>query len=229
MALSTSETRAFYDRFGAKQDTQSFYEDPALDDLVAHARFAEAGAVFELGCGTGRFAARLLSEQLPGSATYVGCDVSSTMVRIAKARLARFSPRAQVLQCDGAARFPLPDDAVGRVVSTYVLDLLPQQTTEKCIREAHRVLGVGGRLCLVSLTNGTTLVSRIVSASWAFVHRMRPSLVGGCRPVRLAQYVDPRRWELEYENVAVAWGVPSEVLVARARQGPSAGAAKRRG
>jgi hypothetical protein len=38
----------FYDRFGAKQDLQSFYEDPAGERLIAHS-------------GTGRHAERLLS------------------------------------------------------------------------------------------------------------------------------------------------------------------------
>ena len=43
--LSHKEARAFYDRFGAKQDLQSFYEDPAVERLIAHADFANASAV----------------------------------------------------------------------------------------------------------------------------------------------------------------------------------------
>jgi len=39
MELTSSEARAYYDKFGKKQDTQGFYEDPALDDLIAHAGF----------------------------------------------------------------------------------------------------------------------------------------------------------------------------------------------
>ena len=33
--LSRDEAKAFYDRFGAKQDSQGFYEDRALEDLVS--------------------------------------------------------------------------------------------------------------------------------------------------------------------------------------------------
>ena len=58
--LKHSAARAFYDRFGKKQDCQSFYEDPALDELIAHASFEDARSVFEFGCGTGKFAARIL-------------------------------------------------------------------------------------------------------------------------------------------------------------------------
>jgi len=60
-----------------------------------------------------------------------------------------------------------------------------------------------------------------VSAVWASIHRSRASLVGGCRPIRLRQYVNPAHWELEYRNVVVAYGVPSEVLVARAKDSAS--------
>jgi hypothetical protein len=50
--LSHHEAKAFYDRFGARQDGQAFYEDGALQELVRHARFAHAREVVEFGCGT---------------------------------------------------------------------------------------------------------------------------------------------------------------------------------
>lgn len=215
MLLKTSEAQAFYDQFGKKQDTQSFYEDPALTDLIAHARFDDAEMVFEFGCGTGRFAARLLSEQLPASATYLGIDVSSTMVDLTRERLQGFSSRARVVKSDGSLRFAVANDSVDRVVATYVLDLLPQSDIEDFFHEAYRALNAGGKLCLVSLTQGTTFLSRAVSSAWALVHRVRASLVGGCRPIRVSRYVDPSYWILEHKNVVVAFGVPSEVVVAR--------------
>ena len=73
--LKPSEVRSFYDQFGKKQDSQSFYEDPAIEDLTAHATLTEVEKVFEFGCGTGRLAARLLTGHLPASAAYLGCDV----------------------------------------------------------------------------------------------------------------------------------------------------------
>lgn len=216
MVLTPSEARAFYDSFGKKQDAQSFYEDRALDDLVAHSSLAEAGKVFEFGCGTGRFAARLLAEDLPVSATYTGCDLSRTMVDLATERLAKYAGRARVLQSCGMTHLPLPDHSVDRVISTYVLDLLSEADIKEFLREAHRVLRVGGKLCLVSLTTGATLLSRMVSSIWMSVFRLRASLVGGCRPIRLEKALDSSGWELEYRKVIVVVGVASEVLVARA-------------
>ncbi|MGE5248130.1 MAG: class I SAM-dependent methyltransferase, partial [Verrucomicrobiota bacterium] len=82
MTLSHEEARAFYDRFGAKQDWQRFYEDRAIADLIAHASFGKAGAVLEFGSGTGRLAETLLARHLPPTARYLALDVSGTMVSL---------------------------------------------------------------------------------------------------------------------------------------------------
>lgn len=211
--LTPSEAQAYYDRFGKKQDSQGFYEDPALDDLIAHAGFRAARRIFEFGCGTGKFAKRLLTGDLSPTAAYLGCDVSPTMTSLATERLADFADRAQVVRTGGMVQFPLTDQSVHRVVSNYVLDLLSEADTHLGFSEAHRVLIPGGKLCLVSLTNGVTLPSRIVSSLWMTVFRMRASLVGGCRPIHLESYADPADWQIEYRNVLTPFGVPSEVLV----------------
>jgi ubiquinone/menaquinone biosynthesis C-methylase UbiE len=213
MVLTSSQAKAFYDRFGSKQDAQAFYEDAALDDLIAHAKFELAERVFEFGCGTGRLAARLLSKHLSPSASYLGVDLSETMIDLAKQRLSPFIGRARVKQSDGAMRFPLPDRSVDRVVSAYVLDLLSDQDMRDAASEAQRVLKPAGKLCLVSLTHGVTPVSRIVSALWSMTFRLRASLVGGCRPIRLASYFAPPVWSLDYRNVVTRFGISSEVLV----------------
>ena len=49
------------------------------------------------------------------------------------------------------------------------------------------------------------------------VQRLSPSLVGGCRPVRVAERLDPAAWRTLCSETVVAWGVPSEVLVAERR------------
>lgn len=211
--LTPSEAQAYYDKFGKKQDSQGFYEDPALDDLIAHAGFKDARKVFEFGCGTGNFAGRLLAEQLPSSATYLGCDVSPIMVGLATQRLLDYAERATIVRSDGTIHFPLPDNSIDHVVSNYVLDLLSADDTRLVFTEAQRVLIPGGKLCLVSLTKGVSCFSRMVSFLWMTIFRVRASLVGGCRPISLEPYVDSENWQTEYRNVVTPFGVPSEVLV----------------
>lgn len=211
--LSTAAAQAYYDRFGRKQDTQGFYEDPAVDELIAHADFPSARSVFEFGCGTGKLAARLLDDNLDASARYLGCDVSTTMVEIARRRIAAYSERARVMSSDGAIRFPCDDQAADRVVATYVLDLLSEADIGRFFAEAQRVLAPGGRLCLASLTEGTTFGSRFVSWLWMRVFRLKPALVGGCRPLRLEAFVDPRAWQVAHRAVVTPFAVPSEVMI----------------
>jgi SAM-dependent methyltransferase len=221
--LSPSAAQAYYDRFGRKQESQGFYEDPALDDLIAHAGFQDAGAVFEFGCGTGKLAARLLEKHLPPSATYLGCDISPVMIDLAKRRLEAYAERAQVALSNGAVRFPLADRSVDSVVSSYVLDLLSEADTRSLFSEAHRTLLPGGKLCLASLTTGVSVPSRIVSSLWTAAFRLRPAIVGGCRPIHLDSFVDPQQWHVVHRSVLTPFGVPSEVLVLDLKGAPHGG------
>jgi ubiquinone/menaquinone biosynthesis C-methylase UbiE len=215
--LTREEARAFYDRWGAKQDTQAYYEDPASAELIAHAAFADAESVFEFGCGTGRFAERLLLSSLPPSATYLGIDLSATMVDLARTRLSRFEPRAEVRLTDGSPPGDLSSNTFDRFVSTYVLDLLSQDDIRAVIAEAHRILKPPGLLCLTSLTRGCTTWSRILMGVWKMVHACRPSLVGGCRSIELLEYLPSQQWEIRHRNRIVAYGMPSEVVIAAKR------------
>lgn len=214
MVLTPEQARKFYDRFGKKQDTQDFYEDASLDDLIAHADFRHAEHVFEFGCGTGRFASRLLSQELSSSATYLGVDLSQTMISIAEPRVASFAARAKVMQTDGSMTFPLADESVDRVISTYVFDLLSDEDMQRAVAEAYRVLIPTGTLCIVSLTHGTTLLSRMVSGVWSFLCRLYAPMVGGCRPIKLKPLLDPEAWSVQYQNRVKQFGVTSEVLIA---------------
>jgi len=103
--LTHQQAKAFYDRLGGKQDLQAFYEVPATTNLIAHAAFEAAQSVFECGCGTGAFAARLLSRHLPPQARYLAVDSSATMVALARTRLAHFGDRVTVRQTDGSLQF----------------------------------------------------------------------------------------------------------------------------
>lgn len=212
--LSHSEARAVYDRIGRRQDTQTVYERPTLDVLVARGDVGSATSILEMGCGTGRLAERLLRDHCPPDARYVGLDLSSRMVEIARDRLSSFGGRTEILQTDGRLEIDRPSGSQDRVLATYLLDLLSADDIRTFLTEAHRLLRADGRLCLAGLTRGESLLGRAVSASWAGLHAVRPEWVGGCRPLRLKPFVAPGPWTILHREVVRAWGVPSEVLVA---------------
>jgi len=218
--LSHAEARRFYDAFGARQDRQGFYEEPALADLLEHLDLGRARSIAELGCGTGRLAARILAERAPPGCRYLGVDLSATMVGLARERLAPFGDRAEVRQGDGPPRIDAGDAGFDRFLATYVLDLLGGDDIRTALAEAHRLLEPGGLLGVAGLARGEGPLSRAVSALWSGVQRVRPAWVGGCRPLDVASRLEAPAWRLRHRRVVAPWGIPSEIVVAE--RGPAA-------
>jgi ubiquinone/menaquinone biosynthesis C-methylase UbiE len=211
------QARRFYDRLGAGQDTQAFYEDAAVGGLLAHARLHAARSIFEFGCGTGRVAERILEECAPATCRYRGIDVSETMVRLASRRLARWNERVEVLRVDGSAGLPAQDGEADRFVSTFVFDLLGDDALRATLAEAHRVLAPGGLLCLAGATSGRDALGRLVSSAAACLNRIAPAVLGGCRPIELTPFLRSDTWRILHHAVVRSWGVSSEILVAERR------------
>ena len=213
--LSHQQARRTYDRIGSMQDSQRFYEDLATALILLHGDFTSAESVFEFGCGTGRFALRLFDEYLSNTARYRGVDVSPTMVRLTQTRLAPYSPRADVILTEGMPPVDESADSYDRFVSNYVFDLLSHEDIRAVLREGHRILRPGGLLCLSGLSSGIGFTSRIVASVVSWAQSRRPSLVGGCRPVEILPFLLESEWQVEHYSKVVAFGVPSEVVVAK--------------
>jgi SAM-dependent methyltransferase len=215
--ITPEQARRFYDRIGRGQDARPLSERRALDALAAQADFARASSVLEFGCGTGRFAARLMREQLPGGATYLGLDVSPHMTALAGAAVAPWADRARVELTDGRVSFPVPDASCDRVISTYVLDLLSPADGAAFVAEARRVLRPGGMLALASLAPGRTPTARLVTRLWQALWSLNPALLGGCRPLRLGALLEADEWIVLASFPVTDWFLSSDVLVARRR------------
>lgn len=218
--LSHQEARRAYDRIGSVQDSQRFYEDRATGLVVRHGGFSSAQSVFEFGCGTGRFAQRLIEAVLPTTARYRGVDLSPKMVQLARTRLAPHSSRAEVVLSEGGPPVEEPAGHYDRFVSNYVFDLLSQEDIRAVLDAAHRMLRADGLLCLSGLSSGIGFTSRLVATAVSWTQTHYPSLIGGCRPVDLLPFLQQSQWQVQHHSKVVAFGVPSEVVVARRCQSP---------
>jgi ubiquinone/menaquinone biosynthesis C-methylase UbiE len=213
--LDAEAARRVYDRIGRVQDSQRFYEDAATGRLVELGRLASARSIFELGCGTGRFAAGLLGERLDADARYLGVDVSRRMVALSANRLRRWAPRAEVLSLEPpATELPGTDSGFDRFVAAYVFDLLAEDHARELLAEARRLVEPSGLLCVAGLTGGVTRRGRLIAGAWGAVARRAPAVLGGCRPIEVASLLDRGAWRVRAREVVESWGVPSEVLVA---------------
>ncbi len=213
--LTHQEARKTYDRIGSLQDSQGFYEGGATELVLLHGNFDSAKSVFEFGFGTGRFALRLFEEYLSNTSRYRGVDVSPKMLRLAQTRLAPYSPRVDVTLTEGGPPIDEPAESYDRFVSNYVFDLLSQEDIRAVLREAHRMLRPDGLLYLSGLSSGISFSSRMVAGVVSWIQTRSPSLVGGCRPVDLLPFLADSEWQVQHHSKVVAFGVPSEVVVAK--------------
>jgi len=210
--LTRDQIRDYYVHYGSLQDTQGYYEDGPLSRLIEGGAFQRARSVAEFGCGTGRLANRILT--LSPHSSYIGLDLSQTMLEVTADRLARFDARAILIRTSGAPSLPLGEASVDRVVAAYVLDILSAPEIELWLADAARVLCRGGLLCVANLTWGTTLRSRVVSLGWWLMALHFPRRVGGCRPIDLISEIAGPTWNLLQSEKEVQGGIASQILIA---------------
>ena len=100
--------------------------------------------VLDVGCGTGRFAARVL-EQAPQAEVY-GLDLSEGMLAQARAKLGDGGGRLHLVQGD-SEELPFAEDTFDVVTCTHSFHHYPRQ--DWVVAEMHRVLRPGGRLMII--------------------------------------------------------------------------------
>ena len=131
-----------YDRFVAWHSGEP--TGPMRRALAERASCASVRRVLDLCCGTGAVT-RALAERAPTGAVVVGLDFSRGMLSrgVAAARQSGLSAIRWV-QADASA-FPFRDGAFEAVVCAYALYELKGPARAAMLREAARVLALGGR------------------------------------------------------------------------------------
>lgn len=129
---------AFWDRAAPKYAKDKISDQSAYEETLGRMRhyLQPDDTVLEIGCGTGSTALELA----PGVTSYVGTDVSSGMIDIAKAKLSTDIP-AQ-LSFDVAAADDLPSGPFDAILALNLLHLLPH--AEHVVARIHAALPPGG-------------------------------------------------------------------------------------
>ena len=208
-----SRTAAFYD-----QVAQPFQEKAKLA-LLGLLDLEGAGRVLEIGVGTGWLFSRVVARCGPEST--LGLELAAGMLELTGRRIEdeRGVKPAPLVLADGAA-LPFRSAAFDVVLSTYTLEVLPEQTIGSVLAECRRVLSPSGSLALVYLTDGRG-PDRAVSEDWRRRFARDPEAFGGARPVSLAKAVPKAGLAVvkrRYIGGAASW--PSEVLIARPQESP---------
>ncbi len=208
--ISIEAAQRFYDRLGGGHDRAEIYEGRAKQRGLARLDLRPGHLLLNVGVGTGREHRQLCAQVVPDGLAY-GLDLSPVMLRLAQARTGAPLCRADV------RRLPYCSASFDRLFSSYVLDLIPAAVLPGVLATFHRLLKPGGRLVLVSLTEGVDWPSRTLVTLWKTAYALQPVWCGGCRPLQLANLVRQAGFHPVEREVIVQLGVPSEVIVAHRR------------
>lgn len=142
-----AHTAPLFDRWAEVYDKQPNpllqIEERTLPALLPPLRDAD---VLDVGCGTGRWLARLEAEA-PRSLT--GCDPSPAMLERARAKLAPTT----ALHRSGSTRLPASDASRDLILASFVMSYVDDLPA--FARECARVLRPGGALLLTDMHPGT--------------------------------------------------------------------------
>jgi ubiquinone/menaquinone biosynthesis C-methylase UbiE len=138
-----TEPAAAYDIWACSYDHQPDNLMLALDEAICADLFARVGpgnkVVADIGCGTGRHWARLLSYR---PARLVGYDVSHGMLDILRKKY----PQAETHLLQGGLLSQLTDGTVDLVLSTLTIAHIPDIAA--ALKEWNRILRPGGSLVI---------------------------------------------------------------------------------
>ena len=204
--LSPAQARRLYDRMAYAYNLLAAMGGRAKAQGLAWLAPRSGERVIEVGCGAG-VDLRRLRRAVDAQGLAAGVDVSWGLLRLARRRT-----DALLVQADALA-LPWATGAFDALYAAYILDLLPPEALVPALREWRRVVRPGGRAVIVTMTEGTGTLSRVVMMLWNGLYRLSPALCAGCRPLHLAPLAAQAGWRVLRHEVIVEWGFPSEVVL----------------
>ena len=184
-------------------------ESRAQSVCLEWAAIKDGEDVLDVAVGTGLLFVRLLS--LNPSGFCAGLDLSDAMLRKARIKADRVAQGRWQLVRGDAFMLPWPNDRFDVVINNYMFDLLPERDFSAVLAEFGRVLRNGGRLVMVNMTSPEHWHQR----TWGLVYRISPTLLGGCRGVRLQPWLRSGGFEVIKRQFVSQMSFPSEVILAR--------------
>lgn len=207
--LSTSAIQEYYDRISARYDWVEVFEAAAKRRAQDLLDLQPGNYLLNVGSGTGKDNQKFQEIVGPAGAIF-GIDIAWEMTRLSHVRL-----NCPIIQTD-ARRLPCSANSFDRLYAAYLLDLMPTNEIPALLGELLRVLKPGGRMVLLSLTEGATPAGKFIAGLWKLAYRISPVSCGGCRPIDLSMIANEAGYPVTTRQVISQVGIASEIIVIEA-------------
>jgi ubiquinone/menaquinone biosynthesis C-methylase UbiE len=206
--LTVPELRDVYSRLAPLYGLLEILpEGAARREARALARVADGERVLEIGVGPGWDFEKLSSENPSGITA--GLDLTQGMLERAKRRCRRRSLASPTLLQADCRSLPFRSGSFDVVYSAYVFDALATQDTETTLLEIRRVLKPSGRLVLLHMSASSPWFNLF----WRMLYWIVPNLLGGCRPIEIAEELAQAGFTVSEVRRLRNWGIPTGIIL----------------
>ena len=209
---SKDDAENYYDRISVVYDwLGGIFERKHAEKALKYLEIENGEIVLEIGFGSGHCLQRIaLSVGVTGKA--YGIDISDRMLQTTRERLekAGLIDRVELLHGD-AYKLPFSNETFDAVFMSFTLELFDTPEIPQLLNEVRRVLKVGGRLGVTSLSRskGNSVPIRI----YEWTHRKWPKYVD-CRPIYLEKTLFEAGYTVQKSEPDKLLLLPLEIVVA---------------
>jgi demethylmenaquinone methyltransferase/2-methoxy-6-polyprenyl-1,4-benzoquinol methylase len=210
---SKYEAEKYYNRISSFYDwLGGIFERKSAERALDYLNIQNGESVLEIGFGTG-YCLQQIALLVGKIGKAYGIDISNGMLEVTRKRLEKASilDRVELYQGDASNLPYYSNDTFDAVLMSFTLELFDTPEIPQVLGEIKRVLKVGGRLAIVSLSkiNGNSLAIRI----YEWIHRKWPKYVD-CRPIYLEYSLSKAGYEIQNSEMAKLMILPLEIVVA---------------
>jgi len=211
---SKAAARASYNRLSRWYDviagsTEKKYRDGGLAKLSARS----GERILEIGFGTGHCLVAL-AKAVGSTGQVIGLDISDGMLAVAQQRLQteKLSDRAILHLGDAANLNFIPSTSLDGIFMSFTLELFDTPEIPRVLQECYRVLKLGGRLVVVTMTKTDPPGMAVRLYEW--FHEHVPDYAD-CRPIFARQALEQDGFVVQDMSVSSMWGLPVEIVSGR--------------
>ena len=207
--IGQNDIGRLYDRLAGVYDVWAFLtETKARNRAIELAGITDGQAVLEVAVGTGVAFAEIVKRNPQGR--NIGIDLSEKMLERTQKRLATSPHHNYSLSIGTAFDIDVDSASIDVLINNYMFDLIAYEDMNDILAEFRRVLKPGGRLVLVTMTDGERFGSNIYNS----LYKWSPQLMGGCRGVNLSERLSQQGFSVKSREYYQQFLFPSEVILA---------------